>query len=108
AFAQTPPDNGTGGNTGTNVPKTKPQQVKQGPEIKHGVYAEFDFGVLGFLGGDAAKNNSVGVMSGFAFGADITPYAKIEARMLNATNDSTGKLVPSSITGDPASNPIVA
>ena len=105
AFGQTPPDSGGGT---TTVPKTKPQQAKQGSEIKHGVYAEFDFGILAFIGGDAGKNNNAGVMSGFAFGADITPYAKIEARMLNATNDSNGKLLPSSITGDPASNPIVA
>jgi hypothetical protein len=95
AFAQTP---APGGNT--TVPTKKPQQqTKLPPEIKHGVYAEFNFGVLAYLGGDAAKNNNAGVMAGFAVGADVGKYLRIEGRMLNATNDSSGTYVKTNITG---------
>ena len=59
------------------------------PEIERGFYAEFDFGTLMYLG-DAGANVQPGVMAGFAVGADVGQYLKIEGRMLNATNDSSG------------------
>ncbi len=61
------------------------------PEVVHGFYAEFDFGTLVYLG-DAADNVGPGVMGGFAVGADVGRYFRVEGRMLNGTNNSTGKI----------------
>lgn len=69
------------------------------PEIERGFYAEFDFGTLMYLG-DAGANVQPGVMAGFAVGADVGQYLKIEGRMLNATNDSSGKYFK--VNGQPA------
>lgn len=76
AFAQTP------------APSSKKPAAP--PEIERGVYTEFDFGTIAFLGGDAAKNVQPGVMAGFGVGTDIGRYLKLEFRMLNSTADSSG------------------
>ncbi len=75
----------------TPTPAAKRAAPKTPPEVKRGVYAEFDFGTLMFLG-NAGANVQPGVMAGFAVGADIGRYLKVEGRMLNATSDSTGKI----------------
>src|SRR5688500_16155134 len=73
------------------APARRPAAPKTPPEIKRGFYAEFDFGTLAYLG-SAGSNVQPGVMAGFAVGADIGRYLKIEGRMLNATNDSSGTI----------------
>lgn len=60
------------------------------PEIVRGVYTEFDFGTVAFIGGDTASNTQPGVMAGFGMGTDIGRYLKVELRMLNSTADSAG------------------
>lgn len=75
----------------TTSPARRPAAPKTPPEVKRGFYAEFDFGTLAYLG-NAGANVQPGVMAGFAVGADIGRYLKVEGRMLNATNDSTGKI----------------
>ncbi|HVO31135.1 MAG TPA: adventurous gliding motility protein CglE [bacterium] len=90
AWAQTPPATGSTGSTGT--PATKPAQRPQPPEIVHGFYTEFDFGAMKILGGDAGSNSQAGVMAGFAIGADVGNYLKVEGRMLNSTQDGNGKI----------------
>src|SRR5688500_18845023 len=75
----------------TPSPARRAAAPKTPPEVKRGVYAEFDFGTLAYLG-SAGGNVQPGVMAGFAVGSDIGRYLKIEGRMLNATSDSTGKI----------------
>lgn len=87
-------------------PAARAPAAKLPPEIERGLYAEFDFGTLMYLG-DAGANVQPGVMAGFAVGADIGEYLKVEGRMLNATNDSSGKFFkvngqpPAVITANP-------
>lgn len=69
---------------------TAPKKAALPPEVERGVYTEFDFGTVAFLGGDAAKNVQPGVMAGFGMGTDIGRYLKVELRMLNSTADSSG------------------
>src|SRR3954462_10456195 len=76
ASAQAVPGGATTKPTGTPA---KPQP----PEIVHGFYSEFDFGAMKILGGDAGSNSQAGVMAGFAIGADVGRYLKVEGRMLN-------------------------
>jgi hypothetical protein len=89
AFAQTP--NTTGSATSERKPSMAPEKP-QPPEIVHGLYSEFDFGVMKVIGGDAGSNASAGVMAGFAIGADVGQYFKVEGRMLNSTQDGNGKI----------------
>ena len=73
----------------------KPAQAParpQPPEIVHGFYSEFDFGTMKILGGDAGSNSQAGVMAGFAVGADVGKFLKVEGRMLNSTQDGSGKI----------------
>src|SRR5436190_24238644 len=74
------------------APAAAPKKPAAGgpQEIERGVYTEFDFGTIAFIGGDAAKNVQPGVMAGFGMGADIGRFLKVEFRMLNSTADSSG------------------
>lgn len=72
------------------TPAPAPRKAALPPEVERGVYTEFDFGAILFLGGDAAENVQPGVMAGFGMGADIGRYLKAELRMLNSTADSSG------------------
>ena len=74
------------------VPVATPPPKDVPPEIERGVYTEFDFGTLLFLGGDAADNVQPGVMAGFGIGTDIGRHLKLELRMLNSTADSSGTI----------------
>ena len=102
ALAQTPP--------AAKPPRAAAKDVP--PEVERGLYTEFDFGTLAYLG-DAGSNVQPGVMAGFAVGSDIGRYLKVELRMLNATSDSTGTIyevggVPSEIADRnpcPSGNP---
>src|SRR4051812_22812771 len=83
----------------TGAAKPNAAAKPQPPEIVHGFYSEFDFGAMKILGGDAGSNSQAGVMAGFAIGADVGRYLKVEGRMLNSTMDGNGKLYPQS--GEP-------
>jgi len=72
------------------TPAPAPKRAATPPEIARGMYTEFDFGTIAFLGGDAAENVQPGVMAGFGMGTDIGRYLKVELRMLNSTADSSG------------------
>lgn len=86
AFAQTPSAGPTGAKPLAAAGKPQP------PEIVHGFYSEFDFGTMKVLGGDAGSNSQAGVMAGFAIGADVGKFLKVEGRMLNSTLDGSGKI----------------